>query len=420
MQLYAAQGQRSEACEQYEKCREILNDELGVEPTGETTRLYEQIKYGLFQIASYRQSTRVNNLPTNLTSFVGREQELVEIDGLVTDPACRLLTLVGPGGVGKTRLAIAAASRQLEAFPHGACFVALAGVSSIEGIVPSILQALELQLSREGDLKKQLMDFLREKELVVVLDNFEHLLEGAGIVTELLKNSPGIMILVTSRQRLGLQAEWIFEVNGLSYPRGKDAREIRSYEAVKLFTQRLHQFKPRHTLVEDDLQDVSRICRVVEGMPLGIELAASAVRTRSIEQVATAIENGTEDLTSSWKDVPERHRSLRAVFEHSYEMLNEAEQQAFCGLAVFRGGFTAHAAKDVAEASNAILESLIEHSLVKYYSENNRFDMHELVRQYANSKLASLGREIDLCNRQSLYFLKSLETWDLSKKIPGK
>ena len=247
IRLFGLLGKRSEACEQYDKCQNQLADELEVEPSDETTRLYEQIKYGMFQVSPNR--LRINNLPPDLTSFVGRGRELEEINLLLEDPNCRLLTLVGPGGVGKTRLAIAVAAQQMEAFPNGACFVPLAGVSSVESIVPSILQALDLKQAEQGDLNQQLVDFLHAKELILILDNFEHLVEGAGLVSELLEQAPRLIILVSSRQRLGLQVEWVFEVNGLSYPSGKDAQNLAGYEAVMLFQQRLHQVKPRRDAI---------------------------------------------------------------------------------------------------------------------------------------------------------------------------
>jgi predicted ATPase/DNA-binding SARP family transcriptional activator len=420
LRLLGSMGKRSEACELYEKCRELLADELGVEPTEETSHLYEQIKYGVFHVAPSRQSLRINNLPTDLTSFVGRVRELEEINALIEDPTCRLLSLVGPGGVGKTRLAIAATSHQLEAFPHGACFVPLAGTNSIELIIPAVLQSLGLKQAEQGDLRDQLTSYLKDKELVLVLDNFEHLIEGANLVNEILQHSPGIMILVTSRQRLGLQAEWAFEVNGLSYPSGKAVQDLAAYEAVQLFTARLRQVKPRQTVFTDDLPGMSRICQLVEGLPLGIELAASAVRRRSIEQVATAIESGTEDLIVSYKDVPERHRSIRAVFEHSYRLLNQEEQAAFCGLAVFRGGFTAEAAQQVAEATMDLLDSLVEHSMVRFDPEKELYNLHELVRQYGVDKLRSMGMEIELRHRHGYYFLQALKRWGTELEGTGQ
>ena len=409
IRLLGILGKRSEACAQYEKCRQHLNDDLGVEPSDETTRLYEQIKYSLFQMSPDRQRTRINNLPPNLTSFVGRERELMEINNLLEDPSCRLLSLIGPGGVGKTRLAIAVAGQQMEAFLHGACFVPLAGTGSVEFIVPTILENLNITPVTQSDIKEQLIGYLRDKEMVLVLDNFEHLVEGAGLVAEILQQAPGVMLLVTSRQRLGLQAEWLFEVYGLSYPPGKAVQDLAAYDSVQLFTQRLHQLKTRVTLFQHDLPGVSRICQLVEGLPLGIELAASAVRLRSIEQVAQAIESGKEDLKVSYKDLPERHRSIRAVFEHSYLLLNQTERKAFCGLAVFRGLFTAEASLQVADASPQVLATLVEHSLVRYNPERERYDLHELVRQYALEKLIAQGMEPTLRQRHLRYYIDLAE-----------
>ncbi len=411
MKAYADLGQRAEACQLYEQCKQVLEQELDLEPMEETTRLYEQVKYGLYQPAT-AHGVRLNNLPTQLTSFVGREHELSEIHSLLEDPACRLLSLVGPGGVGKTRLAIAAAAQLSDNFPNGACFVSLVGVSSSDGIVPAILQALG-DKSTAGDLKKHLLDFLRDKELVLILDNFEHLLKGAGLTTEILQNAPGVLLLVTSRQRLGMQAEWVFEVSGLSYPTNKDTHELGSFEAVKLFTQRLHQLKPHHSLVQDDLVSAAHICQVVEGLPLAIELAAAAVIQKPIAQVASAIESGKDDLKSAWKDVPERHRSIRAVFDHSYKMLSQDEQATFTSLGVFRAGFTAEAAEQVAGATPAIMDALVDHSLVRFDANQRMYTLHELVRQYARDRLeVSQQMNLELHQRHCQFYIGALEHWD--------
>lgn len=416
IRLLACEGLRAEALEQYERCREHLASELGVEPSQETTHLYEQVKYGTFQNSSTRRKS-IDNLPPNLTSFVGRERELAEIAALIDDPNCRLLTLVGPGGVGKTRLAIAAAREQQETFPDGVCFVSLVGVNSPDYIVQTMLKALELTASPQGNLIAQLIGYLQDKELMLVLDNFEHLLEGAGILTEILEKAPQVIVMITSRQRLSMQAEWLFEVNGLCYPDSLSKENLDSYDAVQLFIQRLHQANPQIKLYQEDLYNLNHICHLVEGLPLGIELAVSAIHMHSILHVAKALESGKEELEVSLRDVPERHRSLRAVFNQSWNLLNEQERRTFPCLAVFRGGFTTEDAQEVAGSSQQILSSLVEHSMLRYNRQLERFDLHELVRQYALDKLKKQGRETLLHQAHLFYYMNRAEI--ISPKLYG-
>ncbi len=409
MKMLASLGMRAEACAQYEKCKAGLAEEVGVEPADETTRLYDQIKYGAFLPVPSSQAIHHNNLPAYLTSFVGRKQELDELSALLEDPACRLLTLVGPGGAGKTRLAVAAAGLQHSTFTNGVCFTGLANITSPAFIIPAILQALELKQAEQGELLDQLVSYLSDKELLLILDNFEQLIEGAGLINDILKRCRGVVILVTSRQCLDLQSEWLFELNGLSYPHEPASSDLRGYEAIQLFTERLHQVKPRKTIVNGDLADMAHVCQLVEGLPLGIELAVASIRQQTIDQVASSIETNLNLLASSWRDVPEEHRSLQAVFENSWRLLSAEQQSGFQGLSVFQGGFTPDAALHVTGATPQILEALVKHSLLRYYPQRNRYIMLEMLRQYAWKKLAGSGLEPTIRQAHLDYYISLAE-----------
>ncbi len=431
MKLLATLGMRAEACAQYEKCRVGLVEEIGVEPADETTRLYEKIKYGGFLPVPSSQATHHNNLPAYLTSFVGRKQELDELSALLEDPACRLLTLVGPGGVGKTRLAVAAASLQHTTFTNGACFVVLAHTSSVSFIVPAILQALDLKQADQGDLFDQLVGYLSDKELILILDNFEQLIEGASLVNEILVRCPGVVIMVTSRQCLDLQSEWQFELNGLSYPAEPASNNLAGYEAIQLFTERLHQVKPRKTIFAEDRIAMAHVCQLVEGLPLGIELAVASIRQQTIDQVASSIETNLNSLSSAWRDVPEEHRSLRAVFDNSWRLLTAQQQAGYQGLSVFQGGFTADAAWQVTGATPEVLKSLVQRSLLRYYPQRKRYIMLEMLRQFALQRLVSSGQEAIVRQAHIIYYTnlaeqcyttyhKNLVWSDLSPLLPER
>ena len=380
MRLLARSGQRSAALQQYETCRRILAGELNVEPHQETTALYERI------LAAGR--VRPHNLPDQPTPFVGREEELTEIAERLEDPTCRLLTLVGPGGTGKTRLAIQAATESLDAFLQGVYFVPLSPVSSAKFLVSTVADALGFQFRGPsgGEPTAQLVDYLREKELLLVMDSFEHLLQETELLTDILHSAPHVKILVTSRERLNLRAEWLLEVQGLTYPRDEQTARAQEYNALKLFLQNVRRVRGDFVLSEETQPYVVRICRLVEGMPLGIELASASVRMFSCEQIAEEIQRDIDFLTTSLRDVPKRHRSMRAVFDHSWNLLSKTEREVFCKLSVFRNGFRREAAKKVARATLPILGALVDKSLLRQ-TPSGRYNVHELLRQYAAEKL---------------------------------
>jgi predicted ATPase/class 3 adenylate cyclase len=333
----------------------------------------------------------MKSLPSPGTSFVGREAELHAIDGLLEDPGCRLLTLVGPGGVGKTRLALEAAARRIDRYPHGVHFVPLVSVASPELLAPAVAEGIQFAVdgAHSGfSAQEQLLDYLSERSTLLVLDNFEHLVDGSGLLAQVIERAPGVELLTTSRERLNVQSEWVFDVDGLGL-NGSNGGSA----ALRLFVERAAQIEPGFTLGDQERAEALRICRLVAGMPLGIELAASWVAMLSCTEIADEIERNIDFLATSMRDVPERHRSLRAAFDQSWRLLSAEHQRAFAQLSVFRGSFDREAAAEVAAADLRVLSELVAKSLVRR-PDFGRYELHELLRQYAAEKLGEAPDDV--------------------------
>ena len=399
MRALALDGQRSAALAQYETCRRVLADELGIEPSAKTRDLVEQIRTGKLETEDEPPSSiptaPVHNLPAPLTSFHGREQELVDLDRLLANPECRCISLVGPGGIGKTRLAVQAAQQHGADFSHGVVFIPLASVGSVEAAIAVIAGALRLYFYGPSDPKLQFLNYLSEKQMLLILDNVEQLLtEGplqadiVELILEILQCAPGIKLLVTSREALNLQGEWVFEVGGLAFPETEHTEKPDEYAAVALFIQRARRASPGLALNQADLAAIAHICRLVEGMPLAIELAATWLRVLSPAEIAEEIGGSLDALSASVRDLPERHRSMRVVFDRSWQRLPAREQQVLCQLSVFRGGFSRRAAGQVAGASLPVLSTLVNRTLLRRAAAG-RYELHELVRQYSTGHLAA-------------------------------
>jgi predicted ATPase/transcriptional regulator with XRE-family HTH domain len=336
-----------------------------------------------------------SNLPVLALPLIGREPELATLKELLCDPQCRLLTLVGPGGIGKTRLAVEAASTQQERHADGVHFVPLAALTSPQFIVPAIANALGL------------LNHLRDRSLLLLLDNFEHLLEASGFLAELLQQAPGVKLLVTSRERLNLQGEWLFDLQGLPVPPPEQVDWAEEYSAVELFVHSARRAQASFVLKAEDRLAVSRICQLVEGMPLAIELAAAWVRILTCEEIASEIRRSLDFLATDAHDVPERHHSLRGVFDHSWNLLSASERSTLCRLTVFEGGFTREAAEQIAGASLRSLSALASKSLL-HRSKNGRYDLHEVVRQYALSRLADDPQSEAIREQHASFYLALL------------
>jgi len=323
-----------------------------------------------------------NNLPAQSTPFVGRDKELADLDRLLEDPSIRLITIVGTGGMGKTRLALTFAERQLGKFEHGVFFISLAALDAVEDIVPAVARGLGFSFYEGGDHRRQLFDYLRAKSMLLLLDNFEHLLDGASLVTEIVRATSEVHVIVTSREPLRLVDEQLYSIHGLDYPDWETPEFAVSNASTRLFVESARRSRQEFELGQDDLQPLTRICRLVQGIPLGIVLAAGWVELLSPAEIAEELGQGIDILETDLRDVPQRQRSMRAVFDYTWEHLNQREREVLQRLSVFRGGCSLKAIRQVTGATFMELKSLAGKSLLSVNQEG-RHEMHELLRQYA-------------------------------------
>lgn len=325
------------------------------------------------------------DLPHHITPLVGKKSDLEAISAHLQNPYCRLLTLVGTGGIGKTRLAVEVISQPGLNLPDGIYFVDLQSLSSIDNIPQSIAFALGYNFQGGKDPEEELLAFIREKRLLIILDNFEHLLPAHEFVTAMLDQALDIKLLITSRERLKLREEWIYEIHSLSIPPEANAESLETYEAVQLFVE--HAQRVRHDFsLNAETASVERICRLTEGIPLAIELATAWVRTLPCSEIANQLQDKFDILQSDLHDVPDRHRSMRTVFDYSWNLLTKDERHVMMGASVFRGGFRREAAETVLGASLKTLSLLVDKSLLRV-ADNGRYTIHELQRQYAEERL---------------------------------
>lgn len=350
-----------------------------------------------------------HNLPVQITPFVGRESELIELDTLLVNSTVRLITIVAPGGMGKTRLSLAAAEHQLGHFQNGVYLVELAPLTEVDSLLPAIADAVGYQFQRgEQDIRRQLLDFFREKQMLLVLDNFEHLIEGAGIVVDILQAAPGVCVLATSRRRLNIPGETLFHLSGMDFPTWETPADALNYAAMQLFLNSARRAQPSFELTAENLDDVARICRLVEGMPLGIVLAAAWLAILSPEEIAAEIQQSLDFLEAQAGEGSQRQQSIRAVMDYAWHMLDTEEQQVFMKLSVFRGGFTRPAAQSITGASLRLLMTLVTKSLLRRDNTSGRYHIHELLRQYASQKLEEAGITASVEDDHSAYYLKAL------------
>ena len=355
----------------------------------------------LQQRLGLQTNQRNSNLPTKLADFVGREQELANIRTLLKSK--RLITLTGPGGIGKTRLALQGGWLELDRFIDGVFIASLASITSKEFLISALADAIGFTFFGDQDPEVQLFSYLQDKNMLLIVDSFDYFISNAELLNEILEMCSQIYILVTSREVLNLQGEWIYEIKGLPVP-DINSESPEMYHAFQLFLLGAQRVDSKFNATAENIPDIIRICQLTGGMPLSLELASAWVSVLNCREIADEIEKSLDFLRSTQGNLPERHRSLRAVFEQSWRMIKEEERQIFQRMTIFRGGFDKNAANEIAEAPVSVLLSLKSKSLI-YRSESNRYYILESLRQYGEQKLEDIQDEARRIQRKhSLYY----------------
>ncbi len=401
LQCTQGSSESKQAFVAYEHFSKALAAEMALEPLAITTELAKKARADLGQVQDLPKQplgsvieikpkapkVKTGSFPKDLTPFVERPEDLQAITETLANKECRLLTLIGLGGTGKSRLGLYATVNLADHYQHGVCIVPLADVETQEELINVIMLGLGLAING-NDPQQQLLTYLNNKNLLLFLDNFEQLVNHAQWLNELLQGALGVQLLVSSRAALNLKGEWLYEVNGLSYPSKSSNLEnisLEDFSAVQLFKQTA--FRNGVTPDPNEYFAIARICQLVDGSPLAIEMAASWVRIMSIADIAAELEQDLGFLSASGQDVPERHHSMRAVFDTSWQHLSAQQQQALAALSVFRGGFDRTAAQKVAGAVARVLLELASKSLLRRY-DTGRFDLHLLIRRFAAEKFS--------------------------------
>jgi predicted ATPase/DNA-binding CsgD family transcriptional regulator len=330
-------------------------------------------------------------LPVHVAPLIGRQADLRKILALIQTPSVRLVSILGTGGVGKTRLALELARLLSDRFRGGAVFIPLARLSTIDELLPALAGVLGVQLLPGADLQQAFLKHLAGSEILLVLDNFEHLLDEARLISAILASSPQVKVLITSREKLNLEAETLYHLSGLELPPQDDLENVQDYGAVSLFLQKANQVQPGFSLNAANIASVIQICHLVDGNALGILLAAAWLEHFAPTEIAKEICTSFDLLSAEMRDVEPRHFSMRAVFDSSFNRLDQHLQTIFQRLSVFRGGFDLAAASAVADADLRTLIALVDKSLLVRDLQTGRYELHELLHQYASEKLADTG-----------------------------
>jgi predicted ATPase/DNA-binding SARP family transcriptional activator len=411
MRVLARADQRSAALDVYETCRRVLATELGLAPAVETVMLAEQIR----ALAPYESHSTQTALPPVLTRFFGRQQESAHLVDLLSRRTVRLVTLTGPGGVGKTRLAIEVANRMAGVFAFDICLVELAGVADGSAVGDAVAAALRLPTNNGRSSTSAILDYLRDKTMLLVLDNCEHLPKAcARLVETLCHDAAGLTVLATSRIPLHLPEEHVVRLEPFATPTIIGAERLTvanslSFDSVQLFTDRATQLLLNFALTDANVLAVARICQQLDGIPLAIEIAATQVRTLPIEAIAERLGHRFAWLNRQVTGTISRQRTLHTLIDWSYGLLSAQGRSLLCRLAVFAGGWTLEAAEAVSapgETCAEVLAELVDHSLVVFGAdaERQRYTMHDTIRQFAQAQLRGSDQEADALEHHAHYY----------------
>lgn len=411
MRVLAKADRRSAALDVYETCRRVLGTELGLTPSVETVTLAEQIRAH----ASGESHVAHIDLPPVLTRFFGRQQESARLVDFLSRRTVRLVTLAGPGGVGKTRLAVEVAHRMAGVFAHDICFVDLTGVTDERSVDDAVAAALHLPTSAGRSSTNAIVDYLRDKTMLLVLDNCEHLVNAcARLVQTLSHAAEGLTILATSRIPLHIDEEHVVRLEPFAIPMINETAKISvsdalGFESVQLFTDRAAQSLMQFKLTDSNVKSVIRICEHLDGIPLAIEIAAAQARTLPIEAIAERLDQRFAWLNKRVSEAIPRQRTLHALIDWSYELLDAQTRALLLRLSVFAGGWTLDAAEAVSlsdEPCSDLLAELVDHSLVVFGAdtEHRRYTMHETIRQFAQEYLHGSDQEADALERHARYY----------------
>jgi predicted ATPase/DNA-binding SARP family transcriptional activator len=422
-------GRQAEALDVYRSARAWIVEELGLEPSPRLRKLHDAVLHQDAELqavprrgpsgtsapadtahrAAASGDRTARALPTPAAALFGREADLERVTALLRDPAVRLVTLAGTGGVGKTRLAVEVARRLADDFAEGARFVSLAPVSDDSHIASTIALALAVPLLEDESARAALLRFLEGKRMLVVLDSFEHLLAGGTLVAELLAGCPGLTVLVTSREPLRLSGEHVYGVDPLALPGDAALRpgELERFGATALFVDRARARDRTFAPSTGDTAHIVAICRRLGGLPLALELAAARVGVLSVRQLAARLERSLSVLGAGPRDAPARHTTLRATIDWSVRLLTAEEREAFARFAVFAGGATVDVAEAVTGATLDVLDSLVAKQLI--VRSQDRLAMLEITREYAAERLAGHPRCDDVRERHAIWCVELAE-----------